>query len=298
MTAAPTLLVVDDEPANLDIVAEHLDGEGYELVTAVDGQQALEIVEQAPGRFDALLLDHMMPELDGMSLLKLLKSDERHRLMPVIMQTAATAPEQVARGLELGAYYYLTKPYDGRALRAVVRTALWGRTELRDLAARVAACGGAMPLVESGHFRFRTLAEARHLGVLLASACPQPECAAMGLTELMINAVEHGNLGIGYAEKARLKLDERVEEEAARRLALPQYAGKSAEVRVERLPGRLRFIVADQGAGFDFRRYLVLDPVRAFDLNGRGIALARMLSFATLEYLGAGNEVVATVALP
>ena len=66
-------------------------------------------------------------------------------------------------------------------------------------------------------------------------------------------------------------------------------------VRVERHFDRLEFTVVDEGAGFDWQRYVEFDPDRAGDPNGRGIAMARMLSFASLEYRGNGNTAVATI---
>lgn len=94
------LLVVDDEPFNLEIIAEHLDGDHYEIVTAADGEEAWGILREAEGDdFDALILDRMMPRLDGLELLKRVKQEARFRHLPVIMQTAAAAKEQVLEGM-------------------------------------------------------------------------------------------------------------------------------------------------------------------------------------------------------
>jgi CheY-like chemotaxis protein/anti-sigma regulatory factor (Ser/Thr protein kinase) len=297
-TSSPVLLVVDDEPINLEIIGEHLDGLGYELVTAGDGAQALALLERDPEKYDAMLLDHMMPVLDGLSTLRRMKADPRFRLLPVIMQTAAASPEKIAEGLELGAHYYLTKPYEGAALRAVLRTALEGHAQARALSENVRSYSGAVSMLTEGRFRFRTLNEARQLAAALATACPDPQGSAMGLTELFVNAVEHGNLGIGYKEKSALLEVGRWEEEVERRTQLPENKEKLVEVGIARRQDGLQFVIRDSGPGFDFIRYLELAPERAYDLHGRGIAMARKLSFATLEYRGAGNEVVATIAEP
>jgi anti-sigma regulatory factor (Ser/Thr protein kinase) len=125
-----------------------------------------------------------------------------------------------------------------------------------------------------------------------------PDLAATGLTELLVNAIEHGNLGISYAEKKRLRLEGGWNDEVARRQRLPEYRDREVRVRVARRPDCFEFTVSDEGAGFDWRRYLDFDPERAADPNGRGIAMARLLSFSRLEYLGSGNAVVAAVAIP
>jgi hypothetical protein len=115
----------------------------------------------------------------------------------------------------------------------------------------------------------------------------------------MVNAVEHGNLGVTYQEKAQLKWEGDWEGEIARRLTLPEYSDRVATIRVERLAAEtVRFTISDEGAGFDWQKFLTFDPDRAYDPNGRGIAMAKMLSFASLEYQGLGNVVVATVGGP
>ena len=83
--------------------------------------------------------------------------------------------------------------------------------------------------------------------------------------------------------------------EVQRRLSMPQYAGRQAEVRFERNGGDVHFTIRDCGDGFDWLRYFDIDPARAFDTHGRGILMARHFSFHALEYRGCGNEVVATI---
>lgn len=145
---------------------------------------------------------------------------------------------------------------------------------------------------------FSSLADVEALTRLLSALCPEPEKVALGLSELLVNAVEHGNLGIGYQEKSRLHLEDRWHAEVARRLALPEYRERWATVRVERRQTEIVFTISDAGDGFPSQDYLETDPVRAFDPNGRGIALARQIGFSRIEYLGCGNVVIAAVALP
>ena len=114
----------------------------------------------------------------------------------------------------------------------------------------------------------------------------------------MHNAVEHGNLQISYDEKTELQETEEWETEITRRLSLPDFAHKQATIRLHRSAEAIEFIITDQGLGFDWKRYLDMSPDLAFASHGRGIALARALSFDTLEYRGVGNEVVCTVKVP
>ncbi|MBI4756847.1 MAG: response regulator [Betaproteobacteria bacterium] len=293
----PHILVVDDDVFNLHIIGEILEGLEFELQFAESGEQAWECLSDAAVRHELVILDRMMPGISGLEVLRRMKGDERLKSVPVIMQTAAAAPDQVREGLEAGAYYYLTKPFNPDALMAIVRSALEHWQRLRDVERQRDSDAEALALMEDGRFRFRTLRQARSLAHLAARLCPNGDAAVMGLTELLVNAVEHGNLGVTYAEKKRLREDNTWDEEIARRLDSPQYRERLAEIAVRREGGHLVFTIADQGAGFDWQGYLDFDPGRAFDPNGRGIALARQLSFSSVEYLGRGNVVRACIRL-
>ena len=112
---------------------------------------------------------------------------------------------------------------------------------------------------------------------------------------MLVNAVEHGNLGISYAEKSQLVQADKWAAEVERRLELPDNQEKFVEVLFSSDDREIAIRVKDHGSGFDWKPFLQIDPDRAFDPHGRGIAMARMLSFETLEYLGCGNEVRVTV---
>ena len=83
------LLLVDDDPVNLQILREYLDDQGYELDEAKDGQQAWDKLLAEDPAYHVVLLDRMMPKLDGLALLKQMKAHDRLKMIPVIMQTAA-----------------------------------------------------------------------------------------------------------------------------------------------------------------------------------------------------------------
>lgn len=291
------LLAVDDEPLNLEIIRECLDDPRMDVDLAPNAESAWRRLETAATPYDLAILDRMMPGMNGIELLRRMKADPRFRRIPVIIQTAASAPDQVREGIEAGAYYYLTKPYKPAALTAIVRAALADAEDQAAAARRAHEQAEMLRLMDVAEFRFATLDEAARLAGLLASLCPAPDIVSMGLTELMINAVEHGNLGISYAEKTVLKRDDTWEAEIARRQSLPENAGKKARIAMRRTAEEIAFTIRDEGAGFDWRRYLDFDPERAFDPNGRGIAMAHKLSFARMEYRGSGSEVLAAVAL-
>ena len=236
-----------------------------------------------------------MPEKDGLDVARELRADETFRHLPIIMQTAATSKNDVLSGIEAGASYYLTKPLDMKLMSVVVRTAVSEARVRKELVQEVESSDHGLELLDLAVFELRTLPEARDVAALLARTAASPGHVAMGLSELMVNAIEHGNLGIGYHEKSRLQSVGIWQQEIERRLALPENAGKVVRVEYRRLPDCRQVTIRDQGQGFDWQRYLHLDASRAFDTHGRGIAMARQLSFRSLEYRAGGSEVVATI---
>ncbi len=120
----------------------------------------------------------------------------------------------------------------------------------------------------------------------------------MGLNELMLNAIEHGNLGIGYRKKERLLREGRWREEVERRLGLPENGNKFASLIFEATEEAIVVRIEDQGDGFDWRSYLDFSLDRADDPNGRGIAAARELAFPNLSYQGSGNVARCAAPLP
>ncbi len=294
----PTILAVDDKQTNLEVLVAILESGGYRVATAADGEEAWEILLRRGQDFQAILLDRIMPNMSGLEVLEKIKAHPTLQAIPVIMQTSADATHEVLEGIQAGAYYYLTKPYQKKILLGVVQSAVKDFTTQRSLQEEVSQNARTWSFLESGIFRFRTLSEARELGTLLANGCPEPGRTVFGLAELLINAVEHGNLQISYEEKSRLEEEDRLDDEIERRLTLPEHAGKYVEVTFVRREGCIEITVTDQGNGFDWQAYLSLDEHRAFDSHGRGIAMARMMSFDKLEYRGSGNQVVGTIFTP
>ena len=153
----------------------------------------------------------------------------------------------------------------------------------------------ALRLMQSAQFQFRTLQEAQALGFYLANCFPEPERVVNGITELMYNAIEHGNLGIGYEMKAKLSQQGNFETEIQQRLQTPGLGERIAEVAVTRQDGGIYLVVTDQGEGFDWKNFLKINPSRADQMHGRGIAMANSISFDKLTYNDKGNKAVAFV---
>jgi adenylate cyclase len=122
MRTTPRILIVDDNPTNVKVLQTRLVAEGYEVVTAADGEEGLATAKQQIP--DLILLDVMMPKLDGFEVCRRLRADSEFPFTPIIMVTAMADSKDVVAGLEAGGDEYLTKPVDHAALAARVRSML------------------------------------------------------------------------------------------------------------------------------------------------------------------------------
>ncbi|MCA9728470.1 MAG: response regulator [Candidatus Eisenbacteria bacterium] len=125
---SPRLLVVEDDPDLRKILKAVLLREGYKVQEAGDGEEALRVIDASQP--DLILLDVMMPKMDGRQVCQRLKANARTSQIPIIMLTAMSESDDRVRGLDLGANDYITKPYEQRELLMRVRNLLdWGRLQ-------------------------------------------------------------------------------------------------------------------------------------------------------------------------
>ncbi|HEY8251961.1 MAG TPA: response regulator [Burkholderiales bacterium] len=122
MRTPPRILVADDTPANVRMLETRLSHDGYEVVTARDGEEALAVARAT--RPDLILLDIMMPKVDGIAVCRALKGDPAIPFTPIIMVTALADAKDVVAGFEAGGDDYLTKPFDAQSLSARVKSML------------------------------------------------------------------------------------------------------------------------------------------------------------------------------
>lgn len=116
----PLILIVDDNPKNLQVLGNYLQNEGYRVEFALDGNSALDWIERT--EFDLILLDIMMPGMDGFEVCRIIKSDPAKQRIPVIFLTAKVDTESIITGFDLGAVDYVIKPFNQKELIARVKT--------------------------------------------------------------------------------------------------------------------------------------------------------------------------------
>lgn len=284
------LLVVDDDVISLKLLESFLKKENFHITTARDGMEAWQIIQQQPeDYFQCIISDYLMPHKNGIELLEDIKKDPERKKIPFILQTSANSEAEIQQGLDSGAFYYLIKPITKETLISVVNAALKDYNNHREALTTIEGINSAFPLMNSGHFQFRTVEEAKHLSNFIAFLTSDPNGIGIGYFELMINAVEHGNLGITYDEKTQLINESRLHNEIQQRLEQDAYREKYVSVNLEHTPDQLIVTITDMGDGFDFEQYMEFSLERAMDNHGRGIMMANKLSFDSLSYSNGGR---------
>jgi class 3 adenylate cyclase/CheY-like chemotaxis protein len=155
-TTSPTancrILIVEDTPVNIQTLTAILKGHGYQISVATNGRQALQVIEKV--KPDLVLMDVMMPEMDGHEACRLIKASPLWRDLPIIFLTAKTEPADIVRGFELGAVDYVTKPFNTHELLARVNTHLTIDHLRRSLAVKMTELARAHELVRRAFGRY------------------------------------------------------------------------------------------------------------------------------------------------
>ncbi len=286
------LLIVEDDLVSQKLLQSFLKNEDFNLFLANDGEEASQLIRQKPHDFfHCIISDYLMPNKDGIQLLEELKQHAEYKKIPFILQTTANSEAEIQRGINAGAFYYLIKPITKETLISVVNAALKDFQNHKDILTTLKGIHKAFPLITDGRFEVRTIDEAKHLSSFIALLTTDPNSIGIGFLELMVNAVEHGNLGITYDEKTQLIRDSQLSEEINRRLALPENHRKFVAVDLRHNDETLVVTITDMGNGFDFENYLDFSLERAMDNHGRSIMMANKLSFDELTYLDGGRQV-------
>jgi CheY-like chemotaxis protein len=295
MSIQPTVLVVDDSKAKIAKLKSDLQSDGHTVITANGGNEGWDLLLEKSDAISTIILDRVMPDLDGISFMKKLKAEPNINSIPVIMVTAANTEAEIAEGLEAGVYYYMTYPYNAVLMNSLVRSASADYLQINGLLQSIRQISDVVELLRDCNFEIRTLDDVKRLAPTLSVFFPDPERVALGITELLTNAVEHGNLAITYDEKSELVTANKWKAEVERRLEDPKYRDRRVRISLIADPNDITLWIRDQGNGFNWQKYLTISPERATHNHGRGIAMSCMLSFDSIHYVGKGNEVICKV---
>lgn len=288
------ILVVDDQESILMLMQDLLQEQGYEVLTASDGAAALEVYRDHHPAFT--LTDISMPGLSGLDLLRQIKALDSEAI--VMLMTGAGTENYAVEALRLGAANYFNKPVDINDLINTLNqyATLAEGYDIENYAAEFLK-GERLELAVPND-----LAHANHAVQLIVnharSIFPLADIFTLrfGLYEMVINAIEHGNLGINFEEKSRALEDNRLCDLIRERALEPERLDKRVHITCDIKPEGMRCGIRDEGNGFNHSVYSKIeDPAELFEqistsLHGRGILLTR-LQFDEMTFNEKGNEV-------
>jgi len=290
-----SVVIADGDAAAAAHTCALLEAADFECTCCATPSTLVELLSGHAARFDAIVLGvtaMCSPQLD---VLRALKAEPALRGLPVVMIGHAHDGHVVSAGIRAGAHYFVSRPLDPALLVSALRAAIEERRAYVDLERELEATVGSVALLRQADFEFRSVDQARVLAGLLAKVAPDPVRVVTGLWELMLNAVEHGNLGLDYGAKSALLEANAWTDEIERRLGREPYRRRFARVSVRQDETAVRYRIVDCGDGFEPSPFLDFDPGRLAHVHGRGIAMARRVSFDEVRYHGKGNDVEATI---
>ena len=289
------ILLYNQDIAITQTIKKFLSGKSYTILQVLDEQDVWETLNSLERRVDLIFINQIELCQKALKLIEALKASPMFNHLPIIVLVSTDQVEEIKAELNFGDLHFITEPINEETLSSLFHSAVWEHEHFIRLQDRIFKKKLGLNLLERARFTCQSLNEADNIATLIASICPDPENVVVGLSELLINSIEHGNLGISYEEKTKLLLIECWETEIEKRLANKKYRNKFTTIDIQNDEKHLQITIEDQGEGFDWHPYMNFDIKRAFDNHGRGIALAQKLSFDNLEYQGNGNIVVATL---
>ena len=273
-----------------------LNKEIYLLTFCATLSQAILKVNNSPiVQYDVFLIDESALNEDEFAKLKSFRESSYFGLIPLILQVNNPQSDAIQKGIDIGMYFYLTSPFNSELLNKAILSATQDPSNHQEISRRLANFDIAHPLLQKAVFHIQTVAEAHAIASVLAYMTPDQKRTAIGLFELILNSIEHGNLGIGYKLKSQLIKNSKLQIEITRRLSLEENRDKFVTVTLERKTDFFEFTISDNGAGFNYTNFLDFEEDRATDSHGRGIMIANRLSFDFLEYRDSGSTVICRV---
>ena len=294
MNSKVKLLLVDDEQLVRDELGGILEDEGYDVITGSDGQEGMELFRSEQP--DMVITDIRMPRRDGLWLAMTIKQEAPD--VPITVVTGHGTEAMAIDALRAGVTDFLKKPVRMEDLSG----ALTRMEAALHLATDVHQQAGMPESVQVAERSWRYLLNndmdviPEFVDFLLKHSTKGLDSQSemelnIALRELILNAMEHGNLGLSYEAKSQALEEGSLEQVLAQRAALPEYVERRVTVDATRRERELTICITDMGEGFDWHNLAdPQDPKNLLSSHGRGVLLARM-SVDDLSFNPKGNQV-------
>jgi len=286
------VLVIENDFITRNYLRDLFRYSGYDCTSAKNASEGLDYYSKI--KPDAIICDVTMPGISGMQFLQKIRQNDNKT--SIIMITSKSSEKLAIQAFRLGANDYLKKPIQDKDILPILENIgnkislepehrNYGKVNSGQLEFKFKTEFGASP-----HIVERVMQELDY------NYFPQDERVniEIGLLELITNAIEHGNLGISYKEKAAVMEDDQLNELYKKRLQDKNLSKRLVTIDYKYTENECEWMIADEGNGFDHKK--LPDPTQNENLdalNGRGIFISKVL-FDSIEYLGKGNVVKVT----
>ncbi len=286
------ILFVEDDAFNTAITKRLLEKNNYHVMAVQNGKEALDYLRDPSNRADIILLDYFMPVMDGLTFMNEYNQGHFSKHVPVIMITGTTSSVDIEKAIKSGIYYYLNKPIQENILLSLIEQATVNykkHCELREIASQQYDLKAMLRTIS---LEGKSFGEMRSISRFLSGFYPDPQKAIVGIYEMLVNAVEHGSMEIDFTLKKQLLDNMCWDQEINKRQSISPYKERSIKIHFSIDKTQNILSIEDEGQGFDFHYILSHLSRSANEHNGRGILIAKELSFDSVEYIGKGNKVV------
>ncbi len=256
-----SILAVDDDPLNLEILATSLTREGHMVDCVTNGGDALLALNDRPSRYDLVLLDKMMPVMDGDECLSRIKKCGSLAGIPVIMQTASIGEEDIQSSLELGAASYITKPFTKKDLVAAIESVLNARVKEADV---IVTRKKPNETYGSINLKLKTISKALQVKHSIVEYFGLSESKEGAIGELLVDAIQYGNVGLTKAEREILLEQGKWEEEINDRARSSERRHRSVSINLIRTNRYDEISVTHEGRKFNWRDYTETESPKYF----------------------------------
>lgn len=285
-----TILIVDDEEMIRLLIKRTLSRFfNYNIVCASNGQEALELYKQTTPL--CVFSDIIMPVMDGITLLEKLKETDPGA--NVVLLTGYGTEEMVIRALRAGALNYLKKPVKVEELILITKKIVTLYHEEQQNKITVVPVREERKLLSIDNNIFEISAVINQLLQCATNICKPGSLTGMktGLYEIIINAIEHGNLDISFEEKSKALEQDNYNDLLEERFNNPDYQNRRVTIEYEMDEDKLSFTIRDEGSGFDWESVTFEDDMESLSRpHGRGILMTRFY-FDEVKFNDTGNEV-------
>jgi len=285
-----SILIIDDEPPVRDVLRLMLSENGYRVYEAESGKKGIELFRLHNP--DIVLTDVHMPDGSGLEVTKSIKTMWHDA--DVVIMTGFGSEEVVIEALRSGASNYIKKPIEVKELLNILESIIFKRENRKRFEVLKEIIVAETKQLVVGNDMSRVWGAINQIFFNISSSIEENliEGIKLGLYEILINAIEHGNLGITYEEKEDALNSNSYETLVASRLKTADGEGKKIDIRSSYENDTISIEVRDEGKGFDFRKVTAsLESEAIFSAHGRGILLAS-LYYDSVEYIEPGNRVI------